>query len=167
MWVASHRDPVLDEVPAGRPAHYRGLQLTYDKVPEASFDPIGNPRLLRQFVRHALLYLLVYSSAALIFGIALLIVGTGIGFRTAITVWWIGAAATGFLFLCLFWLIPVPAQRRGNDLCVSLRCDYARAMREAVHSATQEGVGVAIGQERPQGQGIGSELQVAVADIDG
>ena len=214
-----------------------------------------------------MLYLLVYSSAALIFGIALLIVGTGIGFRTAITLWWIGAAATGFMFLCLFWLIPVPAQlsewkflvdgqasiapvafdhiawalerrettldeakirrlklaggesrdylevrrglfsgliscfaygqdlylgwtfwlrisplrcvlmmlarlwqtlqRRGNDLYVWLRYDYARAMWEAVHSATQEGVGVAISQERPQGQGIGSELRVAVADIDG
>ncbi len=258
MWAAGRRDPVLDAVPAGQAGQdvsYRGLRLAYDKVPEDPFDPIGNPRLLRQFGRHALLYLLVYSSAAVLFGIVLLIAGTGIGYRAAITLWWIGAASVGFLFLCLFWLIPVPAQlsewkflvdgqasiapvafdhiawalerretpldevkirrlklaggesrdylevrrglfsglvscfaygqdlylgwtfwlrisplrcalmmlarlwqtlqRRGNDLYVSLRYDYARAMREAVHSATREGVEVATGQERPQGQGIG------------
>jgi hypothetical protein len=79
-----------------------------------------------------------------------------------------------------FWLRISPARyllmviarlgqtlmRRGTDLYVSLRYDYARAMREAMHSAAREGVDVAIGQERPQGQGIGTSLQVAVADIN-
>jgi hypothetical protein len=78
-----------------------------------------------------------------------------------------------------FWLRISPARyvlmaiarlwqtlmRRGTDLYVSLRYDYARAMREAMHSAAREGVDVAIGQERPQGQGTGMSLQVAVADL--
>jgi hypothetical protein len=43
---------------------------------------------------------------------------------------------------------------RGSDLYIALRYDYARAMRETMHSATREGVDVAIGRMAAQGQGI-------------
>lgn len=42
---------------------------------------------------------------------------------------------------------------RGSELYVTLRFDYARAMREAMHSVAREGVEVAIGELRAQGQG--------------
>jgi hypothetical protein len=245
---------------------YLGHRLVYDKVPEASFDPIGNPRLLRQFLMHWLLYFAVYITAGLVFGVVLLILAAiGIGFGAAATLWWIGAAVVGVLFLCLFWLIPVPAQlsewkffvdgqahvapvtfdhiawalqqrqtpldtvqvrrlklagaeardylevrrglfsgliccfgygndlyvgwtfwlrisparclamfaarlwqtlmRRGTDLYVSLRYDYARAMREVIHSVAREAVDVAVGDSPAQGQAVASELRVTVTDV--
>jgi len=247
--------------------YYVGQRLLYDKRPEASFDPIGNPRLIAQFALHALLYVLVYGACALLAFVVLLVFGLIAGFTAAVTLWVIGAVVFGVLFLCLYWLMPVPAQlsewkffvddkasaaqvtfdhiawalqqretpldlvqvrrlklaggeardylelrrnlfsgfiscfacgkdlyvgwtfwlrvsparvllmviarlwqtlmRRGTDLYVSLRYDYARAMREAMHSATREGVDVAVGQTRPHGQGvIGSTVQVAVSELD-
>jgi len=247
--------------------HYLGQRLLYDKEPEGPFDPIGNPRLIRQFISHALLYLLVYWMSGLLALIPLGILGLLVGFSVAGTLWTIGAVVFGVLFLCLYWLIPVPAQlsewkffvdgkapvapvtfdhiawalqqrqtpldlvqvrrlklaggeardylelrrnlfsgfiscfaygndlyvgwtfwlrvsparvllmvvarlwqtlmRQGTDLYVSLRYDYARAMREAMHSAAREGVDVAVGQTRPHGQGvIGSTVQVAVTELD-
>jgi hypothetical protein len=58
-------------------------------------------------------------------------------------------------------------KRQGTDLYVTLRFDYARAMREAMHSVAREGVDVAVGQLRPQGQGIiGESVKVRVSTID-
>jgi hypothetical protein len=69
-------------------------------------------------------------------------------------------------FLMLVARLWQTLMRRGTDLYVSLRYDYARAMREAMHSVAREGVDVAVGEARPQGQDIGQSLQVAVADFD-
>jgi hypothetical protein len=66
------------------------------------------------------------------------------------------------MFIARFWQVVA---HRGNDMYVKLRYDYARAMREVMHSATREGVDVAVGQVRPQGQGAGSNYQVVVADV--
>jgi hypothetical protein len=58
-------------------------------------------------------------------------------------------------------------KRQGTDLYVTLRYDYARAMREAMHNVAREGVDVAAGQLRPQGQGIiGEAVKVAVSKAD-
>lgn len=57
-------------------------------------------------------------------------------------------------------------KRQGTDLYVTLRFDYARAMREAMHNVAREGVDVAVGQLRPQGQGIiGEAVKVTVSKI--
>ena len=57
--------------------------------------------------------------------------------------------------------------QRGSDLYVTLRYDSARAMREAMHSVAREGIDVAVGQLRPQGQGIiGTTVSVAVSELD-
>ena len=69
-------------------------------------------------------------------------------------------------FLMLLARLWQTLMRRGTDLYVSLRYDYARAMREAMHSVAREGVDVAVGEAHPQGQDIGQSLQVAVADFD-
>jgi hypothetical protein len=247
---------------------YLGHRLVYDKVPEASFDPLGNGRLLLQFARHAVQYVVVYFLGGFLASIALLflhLVGVSVG--ATVTLWILGAVLTGILLGCLFWLLPVPAllsewkfsvddkgavapvtfehitwavrrhetpldliqvrrlnlaggesrdylelrrglftgfiscfaygqdlyvgwtfylrisplryllmalariwqtlKRQGTDLYVTLRFDYARAMREAMHSVAREGVDVAVGQERPQGEGIiGQAVQVAVSEID-
>lgn len=268
-WPA-YQPPVPGDAAMGQRTqneHYVGQRLLYDKEPEGSFDPIGNTRLLTQFALHALLYFIVYSACALLAFVLLLLFGLLAGFAVATTLWVIGAVVFGVLFLCLYWLIPVPAQlsewkffvddkasvapvtfdhiawalqqretpldlvqvrrlklaggeardylelrrdlfsgfiscfaygkdlyvgwtfwlrvsparvllmviarlwqtlmRRGTDLYVSLRYDYARAMREAMHSVAREGVDVAIGQTRPHGQGvIGSTVQVAVSELD-
>jgi hypothetical protein len=55
--------------------------------------------------------------------------------------------------------------QRGTDLYTTLRFDYARAMREAMHNAAREGVEVAIGVLAAQGQGTVQRTQVAVADL--
>jgi hypothetical protein len=53
---------------------------------------------------------------------------------------------------------------RGTDIYTTLRFDGARAMREAMHSATREGVDVAVGQVAPQGRGIVGST-IAVTDV--
>jgi hypothetical protein len=55
--------------------------------------------------------------------------------------------------------------QRGTDLYTTLRFDYARAMREAMHNSAREGVEVAIGALAAQGQGTVQHTQVAVADL--
>jgi hypothetical protein len=69
----------------------------------------------------------------------------------------------------LMWLARLwqTLLRQGTDMHVKLRYDYARAMREAMHSVAREGVDVAVGEARPQGQGtVGSTVRVAVSTID-
>jgi hypothetical protein len=79
-----------------------------------------------------------------------------------------------------FWLRISPARwlllslariwqtlmRRADELHVTLRFDYARAMREAMHSVAREGIDVAIGQLHAQGQGTMSRISVAVSQLD-
>jgi hypothetical protein len=249
-------------------AQYLGLRLVYDKEPEGPFDPLGNPRLLVQFFRHALQYAVLYFLGGFVSVIVLLVLHLlGLSVGTALTLWVVGAVLTWILFGCLWWLLPVPAllsewkfwvddkaaaapaafehiawavrrretpldliqvrrlnlaggegrdylelrrglftgfiscfaygqdlyvgwtfylrisplryllmalarvwqtlKRQGTDLYVTLRFDYARAMREAMHSVAREGIDVAVGQTRPQGQGvIGEAVRVAVSKID-
>jgi hypothetical protein len=57
--------------------------------------------------------------------------------------------------------------RRGTELQTTLRFDYARAMREAMHSVAREGADVAAGQAPPQGQGtLGASVPVTVSEVD-
>ncbi len=72
----------------------------------------------------------------------------------------------------LRWLLMTLARlwqtlmRRGTNLYVTLRYDYARAMREAMHSVAREGVDVAVGRVQAQGQGMAAQTHVAVSEID-
>jgi hypothetical protein len=259
---AGRGDSVLDAA-ALRRAVADGARLVYS-VPEGSFDPIGNRKLLRQFAVQAILYFAVYVALAVAFGLLFGILALiGLGLR-ALVLWYAGAGLVGLLFGCLYWLIPVPTQlsewkilvdgkasdapmvfdhiawalqrrqtpvdeakvlklklaggegrdylevrralfsglvccfafgkdlyvgwtfwlrisplrcslmflarlwqilmRRGNDMYVTLRYDYAKAMQEAMHNSAREGVDVAIGELRAQGPGTASSMQVAVAD---
>lgn len=263
--------PAAAEAAAGQRtpnAQYLGLRLVYDKEPEGSFDPLGNPRLLVQFVRHFLQYVVLYFLGGFVSAIVLLFLHLlKLPVGVAVTLFVIGAVLTGLVLACLYWLLPVPAllsewkfsvddkaaaapvafehitwavrrretpldliqvrhlnlaggqgrdylelrrglftgfiscfaygqdlyvgwtfflrisplryllmalarvwqtlKRQGTDLYVTLRFDYARAMREAMHSVAREGVDVAVGQLRPQGQGIiGEAVKVTVSTID-
>lgn len=260
---ASHDDSVPDAA-ALRRAVTAGVRLSYS-VPEGSFDPIGNWRLLRQFAVQAIMYFAVYVALAVAFGLLFGILAlTGLGLR-AFVLWYAGAGLAGLLLGCLYWLIPVPAQlsewkimvdgkasaapmifdhiawalhrrqtpvdeakvrklklaggegrdylevrralfsgliccfafgedlyigwtfwlrvsplryllmflarlwqiliQRGNDVYVTLRYDYAKAMLEAMHNSAREGVDVALGELRAQGEGAASSLQVTVTDV--
>jgi hypothetical protein len=269
-WGAPERAaPETAAVGLGTPnAQYLGLRLVYEKEPEGSFDPLGNRRLLVQFVRHWFQYVVLYFLGAFVTVIALLFLHVlGLSADGAVTLGEVGAALTAIVLGCLYWLLPVPAllsewkfsvddkgaaapvsfehiawalrrretpldlmqvrhlnlaggqgrdylelrrglftgfiscfaygqdlyvgwtfylrlsplryllmalariwqtlKRQGTDLYVTLRFDYARAMREAMHSAAREGVDVAAGQLRAQGQGtIGGAVKVAVSKID-
>jgi hypothetical protein len=58
--------------------------------------------------------------------------------------------------------------QHGNQLHVTLRYDYARAMREAIHSVAREGAAVAAGQVPAQGAGtVGGTVGMAVSDVQG
>jgi hypothetical protein len=233
----SRNGPMPTEAAAGQRtpnAQYLGLRLIYDKEPEASFDPLGNPRLLVQFVRHALQYFALYFLGGFVSVIVLLFLHLlGLSVGIAVT---LGAAAAPVAFEHITWAIrrretPLDLiqvrhlnlaggqgrdylelrralftgfiscfaygqdlyvgwtfylrisplryllmalarawqtlKRQGTDLYVTLRFDYARAMREAIHSVAREGIDVAIGQVRPQGQGIiGETVKVAVTTVD-
>jgi ABC-type sugar transport system permease subunit len=66
------------------------------------------------------------------------------------------------MFLARLWQTVM---RRGTDLYVTLRYDYAKAMREAMDHSTRQGVEVAMGESHAQGHGTASSLQVAVTDL--
>src|ERR1017187_6355798 len=259
-WPNSRSEPmpVAAEAAGGERtpnAQYLGLRLVYDKEPEGSFDPLGNPRLLVQFFRHALQYFVLYFLGGFVSVIVLLFLHLlGLSAGVAVTFGVVGAVLTAIVFGCLFWLLPVPAllsewkfsvddkaaaapvafehiawavrrretpldllqvrrlnlaggqgrdylelrrglftgfiscfaygqdlyvgwtfflrisplryllmalarlwqtlMRRGQNLYVTLRYDYARAMREAMHSVAREGVDVAVGHVQAQGQGM-------------
>jgi hypothetical protein len=88
-------------------ATYVGQRLLFDKVPEAPFDPLGNTAITRQIARRGLLYFLIYLVGGFLAGIlcAPLIFVGGLG----VVLWFIGAAVSGLVLLCLYWLLPVPA----------------------------------------------------------
>jgi hypothetical protein len=91
-------------------AQYLGLRLQYDKEPEGSFDPLGNPRLLVQFFRHALQYFVLYFLGGFVTVIVLLFLHLlRLPVGVAVTFGLIGAVLTAIVFGCLYWLLPVPA----------------------------------------------------------
>lgn len=244
---------------------YLGNRLVYDKELESSFDPLGNTRLLSQYLLHAVVDYLVYWILWWVFLIVFGIFSLAVGSYVPLALWGIGAGVVGLAFFLVWLLVPIPVQlsewkffvdgkgaiaplafdhiawtlqqrqtplemvqvrrlslpggesrdyleirrglftgmissfaygrdlylgwtfwfklspggyilmwiarlwqvltRHGNDMYVRLRYDYARAMREAMHSAAREGVDAAIGRTRPQGQGLGASLQVQVVDV--
>jgi hypothetical protein len=269
-WMAYQSSPVpadLAEMQRLPDAEYLSRRLVYDQEPEAPFDPLGNLRVLAQFARHAVQYLMVYLLGALAgAGLLLILHLVGLPWGTAATIGTIGAAVTAILLGCLFWILPVAAllsewkfsvddmaaagpatfehiawairrheipldeigvrrfrladgesrdyleirrdlftgfvscfaygkdlylgwtfwlrisplrylltrlarswqtlTRRETDLYVTLRFDYARAMREAMHSVAREGIDVAFGQAPPQGQGtVGTSVPVTVSEM--
>jgi hypothetical protein len=246
--------------------YYLGQRLLYDKVPEGSFDPLSNWRLITQFAVRAYLFTVAWLAGGAVAAIVLLVVALiGLGFGAAITLWLIGGVLVWLILVIAFLLLPQPVQlsewklsldgkaaaapmifdhiawalqrrqtpldlvqvrrlrlaggesrdylevqrslfyglicafayghdlyvgwtfwlriapgrlllmtlarlgqtmtHRGTDVYISLRYDYARAMREAIHNAAREGVEVAIGQTRAQGQNMGQSLQVSVTDV--
>ena len=66
------------------------------------------------------------------------------------------------MFLSRIWQTLM---RRGTDLHVTLRYDYARAMREAMHSVTSDGVDVAAGRLPATAADSAMQMQVAVSDL--
>ncbi len=79
---------------------------------------------------------------------------------------WLRISPLRFTFMIIARLWQMLMQR-GSELYVSLRYDYARAMREVMHSVAREGVDVATGQLRPQGGGAAESIMpVVVSDID-
>ncbi|HEX4829750.1 MAG TPA: hypothetical protein VH478_01480 [Trebonia sp.] len=79
--------------------------------------------------------------------------------------WTFWITLSPFQYVCMIVMrVWHSVTNKGNDLYTSLRYDSARAMRETMHSATREGVDVAIGQLAGQGHGIvGSSIAVAEA----
>ena len=80
-------------------AQYLGLRLQYDKEPEGSFDPLGNPRLLAQFARHFLQYVVLYFLGGFVSAIVLLFLHLlGLPVGVAVTLLVVGAVLTGIVF---------------------------------------------------------------------
>jgi hypothetical protein len=69
-----------------------------------------------------------------------------------------------FMFLARLWQSLI---NRGSDLYIALRYDSARALRETIHSATREGVDVAVGRMEAQGQGIVGSAVLPVSEHAG
>ncbi len=90
-------------------AAYLGQRLLYDKVPEATFDPLTNPRYLVELLRHAILFFLILLLGEFIVGLIFLVSIPVFGLVTAFYLWNIFGGLFALLIGCLFWLLPVPA----------------------------------------------------------
>lgn len=90
-------------------AAYLGQRLLFEKVPEASFDPLTNPRFLLQLGRQALLYWIIYLAAGVVtltFFLILWALGTG---TAALQLAAVAYILEAIIVACLFWLLPVSA----------------------------------------------------------
>ena len=116
---------------ASRPGPVRGHRLTYDQVPEAPFDPLGNPRLLQQYLWHGVLYFLVYVAGAVVARAVLLFLGAvGLGYGSAARVWTLLAIVIALVFACVYWLVPMPALLSEWKFSVDDRAEAAAATFE-------------------------------------
>jgi len=90
-------------------ATYLGQRLLYEKVPEATFDPLTNPRYLLLLVRQALVYVVIYIVVWVLSGIFFLILyAAGLGGATFDLAWVVDILEV-IAVACLFWLLPVHA----------------------------------------------------------
>jgi hypothetical protein len=103
--------PVTTDAAVGRGspnAQYLGNRLGYEKTPEASFDPVGSPRVLGVFVSKAFLYLLVYLVAAALFAVILGLWAASGHPAGALGTWLTGGFVAAIALFALFMLLKVP-----------------------------------------------------------
>jgi len=90
-------------------ATYLGQRLLYEKVPEASFDPLTNSRFLVQLAKQALLFWIIFFVGGALAAVFFLILGvSGVGLA-AFNLWYICALLSSIALGLLFWLLPLPA----------------------------------------------------------
>jgi len=108
-WLAGAAGGIPGEAAVGR-GRSNANRIGYQYAPDQSFDPVGNRTLLRQFLINYLVYAMTYivgGLLALAFFALLALIS-----RSAAPLAILPIAAIGFgvIFLCLFWLVPSPAQ---------------------------------------------------------
>jgi hypothetical protein len=90
-------------------ATYIGQRMLYEKVPEATFDPLTNTRFLFHLGRQALLFFAIYLLGAILGTIFFVLLAAG-GMGTGVfAVWKICASLCLLILLCAFLFLPVTA----------------------------------------------------------
>ena len=112
-WPSRNGGPFPADAGAGQRTpneQYLGHRLVYERVPEGSFDPLSNSRLLMQFARHLLQYIVLYFVGGFLAAVLLLFLHlVGLGTGALVALWTVGAVLTAIVLGCLYWLLPVPA----------------------------------------------------------
>jgi hypothetical protein len=89
---------------------YLGQRLLYERAPEGSFDPLSNSRLLLQFLRHLVQYIVLYFVGGFLAAVLMLFLHlVGLSTGAVVALWSVGAVLIALVLGCLFWLLPVPA----------------------------------------------------------
>jgi hypothetical protein len=93
---------------SARNAAYAGYRLEYERIPEATFDPLGNRRFLICLVRQASVFLMIYAIGAFITGIPVFILSL-LGLFFLGIIWYVCAVLIALGLFIAFLVIPVPA----------------------------------------------------------
>jgi hypothetical protein len=105
-------DPVLAGAALGQAtpnSTYIGQRLLYEKVPEATFDPLTNTRFLLHLGKQALMFFVIYLLGAILSVTLFALLGIA-GMGTAVVGIWATCAWVFFLVLvCAFLFLPVTA----------------------------------------------------------
>lgn len=93
---------------SARNAAYAGHRLEYERIPEASFDPLGNRRFLICLARQASVFMVIYAIGAFITGIPVFILSL-LGLFFLGIIWYVCAVLIALGLFIAFLVIPVPA----------------------------------------------------------
>ncbi len=93
---------------SARNAAYAGHRLEYERIPEASFDPLGNRRFLICLARQASVFFVIYAIGAFITGIPVFILSL-LGLFFLGIIWYVCAVLIALGLFIAFLVIPVPA----------------------------------------------------------
>lgn len=93
---------------SARNAVYAGYRLEYERIPEATFDPLGNRRFLICLARQASVFLVIYAIGAFVTGIPVFILSL-LGLFILGIIWYVCAVIIALGLFIAFLVIPVPA----------------------------------------------------------
>jgi len=108
-WLAGAAGMIPPDAAVGR-GRSNANRLGYSPGADQSFDPLGNAKLLRQYLINLLVYLGAYFIGGFVAFIFFGILAFASRSLAPLVLYEFAAALFSFLFACLFWLVPSPAQ---------------------------------------------------------
>ena len=108
-WLAGAAGVIPEAAAVGR-GRSNANQIGYLPSADQSFDPLGNPKLLRQYLINLLVYLGAYFIGGFVAFIFFGILAIASRSLAPLVLFEWANALFSFLFACLFWLVPSPAQ---------------------------------------------------------
>lgn len=87
-----------------------GMRLQYQVPPEATFDPLWNPRFIFQMFMRSAVYGIAYWFGAFAGIIIAALIGLAIGWKVGLTLYVIAAVVILLVLAICYWFLKIPVQ---------------------------------------------------------